>query len=273
MYLQDFLTPKTELKITWNQPVNQFTKLSFTFPFSHSFTSAPCILLNKHSLSIRITYSFTRSTVRLKEKLRSVNVRGGVVFSPSPFLRSVEPPRWQGWPPRDSHRPDLCDSGIMALLLAHTARIFILYICSPWHNVPLYIACMLLEWRLLQRVTENRVRMGASETPSESPMDGSRLRVVGVAIEKRYTAMSLLYWLLTAWVFFIGPGRCSPLRKTSTLRFCTSETMRRFVKLISWRISRVKVFICVGGELCFLAATTEILLISLVNKVVTMQRK
>lgn len=27
--------------------------------------------------------------------------------------------------------------------------IFILYICFPWHNVPLYIVCMLLEWRLL----------------------------------------------------------------------------------------------------------------------------
>lgn len=36
-----------------------------------------------------------------------------------------------GWPPHDSHCPDLCDSGIMVLLLAHTARIFILYICSP----------------------------------------------------------------------------------------------------------------------------------------------
>lgn len=35
----------------------------------------------------------------------------------------------------------------------HTAWIFILYICSPWHNVPLYIVCMLLEWRLLQTET------------------------------------------------------------------------------------------------------------------------
>jgi len=35
----------------------------------------------------------------------------------------------------------------------HTAWIFILYICSPWHNVPLYIVCMLLEWRLLERET------------------------------------------------------------------------------------------------------------------------
>lgn len=101
-----------------------------------------------------------------EQEAKSVNVRG-VVFSPSPFLFSESgPPRWQGWPPRDSHRPDLCDSGIMALLLAHTARIFILYICSPWHNVPLYIACMLLEWRLLRRVTENGKGMGGRETVS-----------------------------------------------------------------------------------------------------------
>lgn len=37
-----------------------------------------------------------------------------------------------GLPPSQvSSWPDLCDSGIMALVVAHTARIFILYICSP----------------------------------------------------------------------------------------------------------------------------------------------
>lgn len=178
-------------------------------------------------------------------------MRGGVVFSPSPSPRSVEPPRWQGWPPRDSHRPDLCDSGIMALLLAHTARIFILYICSPWHNVPLYIACMLLEWRLLQRVTENRVRMGESEMVSDgwisSKGGGSSHweKIYGYEFVVLTTdCMSVLY----------RAQAVAPRCEISTLRFYRSETMRRFVKLINWRISRVKVFICVGLELCFLAA-------------------
>lgn len=70
------------------------------------------------------------------------------------ILDGVSEPKWLPPPPTGLRCPDLCDSGIMALLLAHTARIFILYICSPWHNVPLYIVCMLLEWRLLRSETD-----------------------------------------------------------------------------------------------------------------------
>lgn len=36
-------------------------------------------------------------------------------------------------------------------LSAYSALIFILYICSPWHNVPLYIACMLLRVKAVKR--------------------------------------------------------------------------------------------------------------------------
>lgn len=84
-----------------------------------------------------------------------------------PIIRNLrappEPKREK--PPRDPQCPDLCDSGIMALLLAHTARIFILYICSPWHNVPLYIVCMLLEWRLLRSETGHLPEGHTRETP------------------------------------------------------------------------------------------------------------
>lgn len=76
--------------------------------------------------------------------------------------------------------PDLCDSGIMALVVAHTARIFILYICSPWHNVPLYIACMLLEWRLLKKRKDTDV--ATTQTKKARISDGWIVsRVVGVS--------------------------------------------------------------------------------------------
>lgn len=140
------------------------------------------MMAKKLSPTVMLVYNEIQSGLeKLPSKLQSWQngskhrIFGGLV----PKYRLFQ--SWlQGCAPPSRRRPDLCDSGIMALVVAHTARIFILYICSPWHNVPLYIACMLLEWRLLRR--ESVASAATLETETTSSTDGWIVSgVVGVS--------------------------------------------------------------------------------------------